>query len=210
MSSDDLPGEFRSLYAVGESLGKDIRNHLDTWPSKGSDYLRVHLPSDVTARIEKLRDRAHRWFNDISIQVLPQTTYDRSYTNILLRRITAAIAGERFYEEYHGDWYVRGETNVVSHNVTSRVSPQVAKEEAGEVINETLRLIRTATVTPPSSVARAHTVGHVANTAFILMWMDKNHPELVDVHQAVKEVFAEFRIEALRADEISIRIELRI
>lgn len=51
MSSDDLPDEFRSLYAVGESLGKDIRNHLDTRPSKGSDYLRVDLPSDVTARI---------------------------------------------------------------------------------------------------------------------------------------------------------------
>jgi len=34
------------------------------------------------------------------------------------------------------------------------------------------------------------------------MWMDKNHPELEDVHQAVKEVFAEFGIKALRADEI--------
>jgi len=34
------------------------------------------------------------------------------------------------------------------------------------------------------------------------MWMDKNHPELEDVHQAVKEIFAEFGIQAFRADEI--------
>jgi nucleoside 2-deoxyribosyltransferase len=34
------------------------------------------------------------------------------------------------------------------------------------------------------------------------MWMDKKHPELEDVHQAVKEVFSEFGIKALRADEI--------
>jgi nucleoside 2-deoxyribosyltransferase len=34
------------------------------------------------------------------------------------------------------------------------------------------------------------------------MWMDKSRPELVDVHEAVKEVFAEFGIKALRADEI--------
>lgn len=34
------------------------------------------------------------------------------------------------------------------------------------------------------------------------MWMDPDRPELVDVHQGVKEVFAEFGITAVRADEI--------
>jgi DNA-binding TFAR19-related protein (PDSD5 family) len=34
------------------------------------------------------------------------------------------------------------------------------------------------------------------------MWMDKSRPELVDIHQSVKEVFAEFGINAYRADEI--------
>lgn len=40
------------------------------------------------------------------------------------------------------------------------------------------------------------------NTAFILMWMDPARPDLVDVANAFKEVFREFGIEAIRADDI--------
>jgi hypothetical protein len=45
-------------------------------------------------------------------------------------------------------------------------------------------------------------VSVVSNTAFILMWMNKDVPALEDVANAVKEIFRGFGITALRADDV--------
>ncbi len=41
-----------------------------------------------------------------------------------------------------------------------------------------------------------------SGSAFVIMWMDREHHELEDVKNAMKEVFAEFGVKAVRADEI--------
>ena len=39
-------------------------------------------------------------------------------------------------------------------------------------------------------------------TAFVMMWMDPAHPELMDICDAVKEIFLKFGVNAVRADDI--------
>ena len=50
---------------------------------------------------------------------------------------------------------------------------------------------------PPPETAR-----YRPGTAFIMMWMDKSKRDLIDVSDAVKQVFAQFGIRAIRADDI--------
>ncbi len=204
MDSYKPPSEFRQLYLTGQQLRKDIEEHLDGFPYNEDRPVEGQFSEELTDLIEQLWDRCHRWFNELTIQVLPRTTFDRSYTNLLLRRLTTTIRSFKFYEEYRSPWFSIHQEDMgnVQRNVEYPVSLPAAKEEVRDVIDQSLRLIRTATTEVISQPIAAKTSGHIANTAFILIWMDTNHPELEDVYQAVKEVFADFGIKALRADKI--------
>ena|ERR1051325_4175326 len=80
----DLSPDLEKLYKAGESLQKDIEKHLDLCAKAASKKKSTYVLSFLA---EQLRDRAHGWFNEITVNVLPQTTFDRAYTNILLRRL---------------------------------------------------------------------------------------------------------------------------
>jgi nucleoside 2-deoxyribosyltransferase len=66
-----------------------------------------------------------------------------------------------------------------------------------------LRIVRTAASGVMNIAGQpSATMQLVRNSAFLLMWMDPSRPELVDTHNTVKNVFAEFGIDAKRADDI--------
>jgi hypothetical protein len=105
MDSANPSSEFQGLYQTGESLSKDVQEHLDSWPLENRNTGPRDLPAEVFLRIDTLRDRTHRWFNDLTVQVIPRTTFDRGYTNVLLRRLSAVIRSRKFYEEYAEPWH---------------------------------------------------------------------------------------------------------
>jgi hypothetical protein len=53
-----------------------------------------------------------------------------------------------------------------------------------------------------NALASVPKASYTPNTAFIMMWMDKSHPELDDVSNTIKEVCSQFGIKAVRADDI--------
>src|SRR4051794_6545146 len=96
VTTSSLLPEFEQLYHDGELLQQDIEAHLDLCSHATSEEGTL----EANKRIEQLRDRAHSWFNKITVHILPRTTFDRDYTNILLRRLTAAINLHSFHTEY--------------------------------------------------------------------------------------------------------------
>ncbi|PYQ29251.1 MAG: hypothetical protein DMF56_13355 [Acidobacteria bacterium] len=199
---------FEDIYREGECLRETIDEYLSAWPTRnGHRTAPEQLDTKVIVKGDEIRDQLFRWFNLITLHVLPYTSFHRDYVNRLLRRVTAATASSKYHEEYHFSGFAYSLRNQppprIEHNVDVPVNLDAAKKEASDAMNAALRLVRTA-LPADSAVATSQSLisGHVRNTAFILMWMDKDRPELVDVHETVKDVFSQFGITAHRADEV--------
>jgi hypothetical protein len=77
--------------------------------------------------------------------------------------------------------------------------------DAAAKVNRIIRLIFPSDTPVATALARSESPGikkYRRNTAFIMMWISKEHPELEDVKDCMKEVFKRFGIDAVRSDEI--------
>lgn len=87
------------------------------------------------------------------------------------------------------------------------LSPEAAKAEFLDrlsTLGAVLKLVEVgyATSAGVHSIVPVEPAKYRAGTAFIMMWMDPKHPELMDVADTVRAVFRSFEVRALRADDI--------
>ena len=208
-ANDDVAPQFREIYELGVHLKKDILRHLQAWPIVDSRRPTAdELDEDFGAAIEALRDRIYRWFNLVTANVLPHTAHHREYVAKLMREVSAAVGGQKYYVEYRpavnpkalAFMFVNPQAEF---NVDMGTSIEGATLEAEEVMSAVLRIVRTAQISSVNTgIANPLRPSPTPNTAFIIMRMNPTLPELDDVHLIVKETFAEFGVAATRADDI--------
>jgi hypothetical protein len=138
---------------------------------------------EIFSRLEKLDSNPsassklemdwRRWLNDIRHDVLPNSLEDESVLKEMLGWINRQ--GVRRGANWNKPYF-----------------------------EHVFKVIQSASAPTNSSDATSAipTSRYKPGTAFILMWMDKNHPELDDVANAIKDVCHSFDIRAIRADDV--------
>lgn len=129
---------------------------------------------------------------------------------IEIKRMRSALRLKRYFfsgpDVIHDEGQVLG-LRPASQGESGSLSPNAASNVFDTSSKSLLRILQLAS-DDATSGAVAGTVGssdarrYKPNTAFIMMWMSPEHPQLEDVKNAVQDVFGSFGIRAVRADEI--------
>lgn len=193
------------------ALGKVAR--LEKWQSPDRDYFWEALPESVRAEGRVLVNRLLELAGSIAAAIRKSSLASEADSRDVMtgtKALRAALLLRKFRswtaEVLHDEGTVLG-IQPAGQSEDEPCAPEIAKRNfstwAGN-IEDILDLV-TASSAPGSFNGEASSLSSTRyrpGTAFIVMSMDRSRPELVDVADAIKEVFGQFDIHAVRADDI--------
>jgi hypothetical protein len=171
------------LIERGQRLATAVRDTVSAW---NYDHERDEFPSDIYGEPYAIGDlgiEVERWLNEAELAT-------RGFLTAEASKIRLAEA----FEKLRHPWFERR-----TWGEKPKRSEVLKDLEQGFAIS--LAVLRAMPSRSPLQLGSDSVVA-VANTAFMLMWMDPQRPELEDVANAIKDVFREFNIECVRADDI--------
>lgn len=187
------------LIDTGLQIKNEIIKLHETWPISAEhpdQNIRYHQ-TDISfkADVDKIVLKIRRWYNQIMIDVLPLTLYDRDYLYKLFKKTESAAYLKSFYLRLKGEHWIE-ETHDTSINII--------RHEFPFCIDETIKLLESTPNVVKSSIALlpSKKLQIEPHTAFIIMRMDKTIPELEDISNTIKDVCQQFGIKAERADDV--------
>ena len=126
-----------------------------------------------------------------------------------LRHNTRQMLANVYFREYrHTGVYVHHDEDVVlgvdppTHEEIPLSDTSAASRRFDQAAAKTLDLTDLLLPTDAAELAQPGTANYRPNTAFVMMAIDDSKPELEDIRAVIKEVFEEFGIAAITADEI--------
>jgi hypothetical protein len=221
VDEQEKDGQLGDLNALLDGLGIDASAYFQRAETALGDSVDWKVESDAYWRELPiaLRDEA----NTLIKRLLPlrasvaravinaPLTSDADQHDVMVgtKAMRAALLLRKF--EWHGATLLHGDNTVLAQPATQSAFWPYRPTEAAPIFadwKDRLSAILDLVAASPGfstdgrDKATATAARYRPGTAFIMMWMDKSQPELVDVSDAVKQVFAQFDVHAIRADDV--------
>jgi hypothetical protein len=165
----------------GQRLACAVRDVVSAWNyDEERDEFPAHIYGEPYA-IGDLGIDVERWLNEAELA-----------TRGFLTAKVSKMRLEEAFQKLRHPWFERWNGNPKRSEVLKQIEDGFATA---------LAVLRALPSQSPLQLSSDPVVA-IANTAFVLMWMDRQRPELEDVANAIKDVFREFNIDCVRADDI--------
>ena len=174
MTDEDITGHIN----LGQELRDSLLEFFKLWDRSDGDGLKC--ADEQKPYLNELMLELEKWSNR-TLQLLHGGIYFSEYCHMIKRHLSAV---QRFIGNGH-----------CSEN---------SCQELSKLFQEAFFALKTVPTGADETekLQRKSTPEVTPDTAFIMMWMDPDRPELVDVLEAVRETFRDFGITAKRADDI--------